>query len=124
MGKRVYHLCDRAPATATDVEIAKAELAHLEQRFRLRVEHGQTGLPLPPRTDLLPGAANMFAASQMQGLFQTLATANAAAPAVPLIPSMATGASTAAPVAFPGAATPLSVPNALMQGAVPGFTLA
>jgi len=54
LGKRVYHLCDRTQATVTDVEMAKGELARLEHRFRLRVEHGQTGVPLPPRTEVLP----------------------------------------------------------------------
>ena len=34
--------------------MANYELLHLEQRFRLRVEHEQTGLPLPPRHELLP----------------------------------------------------------------------
>ncbi len=33
--------------------MASFELLHLEQRFRLRVEHEQTGLPLPPRHELL-----------------------------------------------------------------------
>lgn len=54
LGKRVYHLCDRTQATVTDVEMAKAELSRLEHRFRLRVEHGQNGIPLPPRADAMP----------------------------------------------------------------------
>ena len=33
--------------------MASLELLHLEQRFRLRVEHEQTGLPLPPRHEIL-----------------------------------------------------------------------
>jgi hypothetical protein len=64
LGKRVYHLCDRSQATVADVEMAKAELARLELRFRARVEHGQTGIPIP-RTDVMPtignGPSNIFA---------------------------------------------------------------
>ena len=42
-----------------EIEMAKAELAQLEHRFRLRVEHGQTGIPLPPRVGekILDGTA-------------------------------------------------------------------
>ena len=53
LGKRVYHLCDKAQATNAQIEIAKQELSHLEQRFCLRVEHGQSGSPLP-RTIVMP----------------------------------------------------------------------
>eukprot|EP00587_Corethron_hystrix_P002842 CAMPEP_0113312194 /NCGR_PEP_ID=MMETSP0010_2-20120614/9120_1 /TAXON_ID=216773 ORGANISM="Corethron hystrix, Strain 308" /NCGR_SAMPLE_ID=MMETSP0010_2 /ASSEMBLY_ACC=CAM_ASM_000155 /LENGTH=723 /DNA_ID=CAMNT_0000167967 /DNA_START=180 /DNA_END=2347 /DNA_ORIENTATION=+ /assembly_acc=CAM_ASM_000155 len=41
LGKRVYRLCDRSKATANDNEMAKKELAHLEQRFRAKVQQGQ-----------------------------------------------------------------------------------
>lgn len=46
LGRRVYHLRDRPRASPADVAMAKAELAHLEQRFRMRVEQEQTGMPL------------------------------------------------------------------------------
>lgn len=40
----------RSQVTVNDVELAKAELAQLEHRFRLRVEQGQSILPsLAPR---------------------------------------------------------------------------
>lgn len=38
--------------------MAKAELDHLEQRFRLRVEHDQSGLPLARRQELLIAQPN------------------------------------------------------------------
>lgn len=46
------------------MEVARLELQHLEQRFRLRVEHEQSGLPLPPRHEILaaqppPGVPGM-----------------------------------------------------------------
>lgn len=47
--RRVYHLHDRRNASPADVERAKAELNHLEQRFRMRVEQEQSGLPLSHR---------------------------------------------------------------------------
>ncbi|KAI2502475.1 hypothetical protein MHU86_11981 [Fragilaria crotonensis] len=48
LGKRVFHLCDQTKATVGDIEMAKVELAQLEHRFRLRIHHGQSGVPLPP----------------------------------------------------------------------------
>ena len=33
--------------------MARLDLQHLEQRFKLRVEHEQSGLPLPPRHEVL-----------------------------------------------------------------------
>ena len=53
LGRRVYHLRDRPRASPAEIEMARIELDHLEKRFRLRVEHDQSGLPLPPRQDIL-----------------------------------------------------------------------
>jgi len=53
LGRRVYHLRDRPRATPTELEMAKAERDHLERRFRLRIEHEQSGLPLSRRRDML-----------------------------------------------------------------------
>jgi hypothetical protein len=125
LGKRVYHFVDRPPATVDQVEMAKADLAQLEQRFRLRVEHGQTGIPIPPRNDLLPDPNNssMFAPAQMNNFFQNL---SATAPgAFASVPSAATVAQTPvrAPAAFPGALLPFFNPNALVAGVVPGMPI-
>lgn len=126
LGKRVYHLYDRPPATTTDVGVAKAELAQLEQRFRIRVEHGQTGMPLPPRADFLLGASNMFGPNQMPALLQSLAAAQASAPApgaFPLAPPLGVPA-VGAPAALPGAAAlPFLAPNLLIPGAFPGLPM-
>jgi len=59
LGRRAYHLRDRPRASSAEVEMANYELLHLEQRFRLRVEHEQTGLPLPPRHELLPSQPSL-----------------------------------------------------------------
>jgi len=53
LGRRAYHLRDRPRASPAEIEMASFELLHLEQRFRLRVEHDQTGVPLPQRHELL-----------------------------------------------------------------------
>lgn len=53
LGRRVYHLRDRPRASPGEIEMVKAELDHLEQRFRLRVEHEQSGLPLSRRQEVL-----------------------------------------------------------------------
>ena len=58
LGRRVYHLRDRPQASPAEVTMAKAERDHLEQRFRLRVEHDQTGLPLARRQELLVAQPN------------------------------------------------------------------
>lgn len=48
LGKRVYNLCDRSQISAHDLELAMAELDDLENRFKLRIEHGSS-LPFPSR---------------------------------------------------------------------------
>jgi hypothetical protein len=40
LGRRVYHFRDRVHPTIAEIQVAKAELDHLEQRFRLRIEGG------------------------------------------------------------------------------------
>jgi hypothetical protein len=52
LGRRVYHLRDRPRATPAEIEMAKAEVDHLEQRFLLRVEHELSGLPLARRQEM------------------------------------------------------------------------
>eukprot|EP00980_Cylindrotheca_fusiformis_P022289 scaffold9176_cov129-Cylindrotheca_fusiformis.AAC.13 len=52
LGRRVYHLRDRPRASPAEVAMAKAELSHLEQRFRMRVEQENTGVPLTQRQEM------------------------------------------------------------------------
>lgn len=122
LGKRVYHFVDRPPATVNQVEMAKADLTQLEQRFRLRVEHGQTGISIPPRNDLFPDANNnsMFASAQMNGFLQNL-SATAAPGSFAPAPSASTVAQTQAVV--PGALLPFFNPSALLPGVVPGIPI-
>jgi len=69
LGRRAYHLRDRPRASPAEIEMATFELLHLEQRFRLRVEHEQTGLPLPPRHELLASQPTSVAAAVVPSLF-------------------------------------------------------
>jgi hypothetical protein len=121
LGKRIYHLSDRGPATVADIEMAKAELAQLEHRFRLRVKHGQSGVSLPLRTDFLPGASAMFSQQWLLGL----ATMNAPALGALQLPP--------APIGAHGVLTELSshlitpnsqliAPNCLMPTAPQGLS--
>lgn len=126
LGKRVYHFVDRPPATVNQVEMAKADLAQLEQRFRLRVEHGQTGISIPPRNDLFPDANNngMFAPAQMSGFLQNLSGtatpgAFASAPAATTVAQTPVGA----PAAFPGTLLPFFNPSAFMPGVIPAMPI-
>lgn len=123
LGKRVYHLCDRSQATVTDIEMAKSELSRLEHRFRLRVEHGQSGVPLPPRTDVMPsmaapattlypptghGAPTTSAATWLQSFTQATAPTPGTVPLAPNAPT-----APPQPGATPGAWTypPQSAPQ-------------
>lgn len=69
LGKRVYHLCDKSQATAAEIEMSKHELSHLEHRFRLRAEHGQSGVPppnsitAPPVSTVVPPVSGMLYSS-------------------------------------------------------------
>jgi hypothetical protein len=53
LGKRVYNLRDRPMPSHVEIEMAKAEMNHLEKRFRMRVEHDQSGVPLARRQEML-----------------------------------------------------------------------
>lgn len=53
LGRRVYHFRDRVHPTIAEIQVAKAELDHLEQRFRLRIEGGHSApstssIEMPP----------------------------------------------------------------------------
>ena len=69
LGRRAYHLRDRPRASPAEMDMASFELMHLEQRFRLRVEHEQTGLPLPPRHELLASQPPAIASAAIPSLF-------------------------------------------------------
>jgi hypothetical protein len=53
LGRRVYQLRERPRASPVEIEMAKAEREHLEHRFRMRVEHEQSGLPSSRRQEML-----------------------------------------------------------------------
>jgi hypothetical protein len=57
LGRRIQHFRDRTQPSMAEVQLAKAELDLLEQRFRLRVEEGCTGIPLPKPDLMAPLAA-------------------------------------------------------------------
>lgn len=94
LGRRVFHFRDRAQPTIAEIHLAKAELDHLEQRFRLRVEEGHTGIPMPPNPNMMmsmpqnsqplsaPNAASQEAAFQ-SWLMSLATTSGAAAAAMP-----------------------------------------
>jgi hypothetical protein len=53
LGRRVYHYRDRPQPTIPEIQIAKAELDHLERRFQMRVEDGHSAPSLSPHSNLL-----------------------------------------------------------------------
>jgi hypothetical protein len=79
LGRRAYHLRDRPRASPAEMDAARLELQHLEQRFHLRVEHEQSGLPLPPRHELL-AAQPPSAPSNMSSIPSLLASLHGGTP--------------------------------------------
>lgn len=61
LGRRAYHFRNRVHPSVAEIQLAKAELDHLEQRFRMKVEHGHTGPPLPSPTDIVQSLAQQAA---------------------------------------------------------------
>ena len=82
LGRRVHQFRDRPTPTIAEIQLAKAELDHLEQRFRMRVEEGYCSLPLPPPADA------MFALTQQANQF--LMNSVAAPSIAPLPPAQGT----------------------------------
>jgi hypothetical protein len=94
LGRRVYHFHNRPQPTVAQIQLAKAELDLLEQRFRQRVEEGRSGGP-NPSTSLLMNSFNYAAAqaqptnafaspaAALQALLMNLAAATAAASSPP-----------------------------------------
>mmetsp|Transcript_12721 Transcript_12721/g.30881 ORF Transcript_12721/g.30881 Transcript_12721/m.30881 type:complete len:884 (+) Transcript_12721:397-3048(+) len=127
LGRRAYHLRDRPRASPAEVEMARLDLQHLEQRFTLRLEHEQSGLPLPPRHEVLaaqpPPSALLGGGVQgslyqlQKGMSPSAATASGMVTSAPWLQpsSHSNGAPTNASVA---AAAPAGVPNIMNPSAV------
>jgi hypothetical protein len=90
LGRRVYHLRDRPQATHGEVAIAQAELSHLEQRFRLRVEHDHSGLQLGRRQGIVlaqPPSHNLGGLGSLFPLHNAAAPASATTAAAAVVAS-------------------------------------
>lgn len=106
LGRRAYHLRDRPRVSSAEIDIANFELLHLEQRFRLRVEHERTGLPLPPRHELLPSQpapppASIVSADILPSLFSLHQQAAAASSSTSSSTTPPTQTSSPAPAYVP-----------------------
>lgn len=93
LGRRVYNSRDRPQPSHVETEMAKAEMDHLEKRFRMRVEHDQSGEPLARRQEMLlaerpTGASTLYpiqnAAAPWLQSFATAASMSANKPSIPL----------------------------------------
>lgn len=94
LGRRVYHFHNRPQPTVAQIQLAKAELDLLEQRFRQRVEEGRSG-GSNPSTSLFISPFNYAAAqaqptnalagpaAALQALLMNLAAATAAGSSPP-----------------------------------------
>lgn len=94
LGRRVYHFHNRPQPTVAQIQLAKAELDLLEQRFRQRVEEGRSGGPNPSASLLMnsfnyaaahaqPTNAFTSPAAALQALLMNLAAATAATSSPP-----------------------------------------
>lgn len=98
LGRRVYHFRDRVHPTVAEIQVAKAELDHLEQRFRMRIEGGTSSTPVSSPTDIVQSLAQQVAVSnplQTQNALQALLLGLAASqqPATSAFPSPAPSSS-------------------------------
>lgn len=69
LGRRVYHFRDRVHPTIAEIQVAKAELDHLEQRFRLRIEGGHP-TTATPSIEIPPQAPNTTSGVIPAAVFQ------------------------------------------------------
>ena len=60
LGKRTFSFCERSILSVGDIEMANVQLKHLEERFKLRLETGHPGIPLPysPLATTLSSSSN------------------------------------------------------------------
>ena len=77
MGRRVYHFRDRVHPTIAEIQVAKAELDHLEQRFRLRIEGGHpttatSSIEIPPQAPNTTSGVVPAVFQNPQNLLQTM----------------------------------------------------
>jgi hypothetical protein len=93
LGRRVYNLRYRPQASHVETEMAKAEMDDLEKRFRMRVEHDQSRVPLARRQEMLlaegpTGVSTLYpiqnAAAPWLQSFESAATMSANKPSIPL----------------------------------------
>lgn len=124
LGRRAYHLRDRPRASPAEVEMARMDLQHLEQRFRLRVEHEQTGLPLPPRHEIFPAQPRVSPSVVQSSLYPMPTVGNSASGVPWLQPSSHPGVAVNSVVAAPGVLTNQAVIlNSLTVGSTAGANL-
>jgi hypothetical protein len=123
LGRRVFHFRDRAQPTSAEIHLAKAELDHLEQRFRMRVEEGHSGIPMPPHPNMMmsmpqnsqPLLAQNTASQEaaFQSWLMSLATTSSAPPSAAAMPGPTSSPATVWPTgAGPGQ---WLLPNAAAQ---------
>jgi hypothetical protein len=129
LGRRVYHFHNRPQPTVAQIQLARAELDLLEQRFRQRVEEGRSGIPNPSTSLIM----NPFGFPSAQALPNPMAGSAAALQAI--LVNMAAAAANSPPAAPPplinispssvllgsnqqAVQTPLAQPNVLAANAL------
>jgi len=68
LGRRVYHFRDRVHPTIAEIQFAKQELDHLEQRFRMRIERGHASPPAMPPSVLPASLSSTAGVQSMMGI--------------------------------------------------------
>jgi hypothetical protein len=127
LGRRVYHFRDRVHPTIAEIQVAKAELDHLEQRFRLRIEggHPTTSAPtleIPPHVSsetsgIVPAAVFQNPQNLLQTMLLGLSAIQQQSTSLPNLPTAAPASSIPiVSASYPQPATTAPVlPSALAQ---------
>ena len=126
LGRRVYHFRDRVHPTIAEIQVAKAELDHLEQRFHLRIEGGQpttvaSSIEIPQQAlnnanGVIPAAALQNPQNLLQTMLLGLSVIQQQSTPIQQPPSAAPVLSNAnLPSSFPQPGTNAIVPAALAQ---------
>jgi hypothetical protein len=105
LGRRVYHFHNRPQPTVAQIQLARAELDLLEQRFRQRVEEGRSGGPNPSASLLM----NSFNYAVAQAQPNTNAFANPAAALQALLMNLAAATATTAAPSPPAQMQPVNI---------------
>ena len=90
LGKRTFSFCERSILSVGDIEMANVQLKHLEERFKLRLETGHPGIPLPysPLATTLSSSSNSLGGLAGSGALIPPSIASLVSSVLPNLPNV------------------------------------